>query len=582
MILPSRPAMVYNSRVSSGTAHAARKLATTAEMRALEQAAVDAGATWPGLMEQAGWGVAQEALRLLGAPGGKPVLVLVGPGNNGGDGLVVARHLHDAGAVVVLYLWRREQLDDSNRQRCREREIPEFHASADSDRAELRRLLGACTLLVDALLGAGISRAVAGELAEIVEIINTFDQGPRTKDQTQNTRHDSSCVFRPSSLVRLAVDLPTGIHSDTGALMGAALQADLTVATGLIKRGLLNYPGRSYAGEIRVVEIGLPPAHLETIMSERIDAARARELLPKRPDDAHKGTFGKVMVVAGSLAYPGAAGLATAGAARVGAGLVTLAIGRSGLGGPGRLPEVTLQLLPEADWNALGEGAADEALKHLDGYQALLVGPGIGREEPTRAFLERLLGLDSPRHRGHIGFRVGASAEKPAEKQRPELPPTVIDADALTLLSQIEHWWEQLPRGRCVLTPHPGEMKRLLAAEELDADSVKLAKDAAKQWGQVVVLKGATTVVADLEGRSMVNDGGNAALATAGTGDVLAGAIAGLLAQGLAPFDAATLGVYLHSAAGRILRDDLGDMGTIASDLLPRLPKAILALKRQQ
>ena len=362
--------------------------------------------------------------------------------------------------------------------------------------------------------------------------------------------------------------------------MGTALRANLTVATGLIKRGLLQYPGRIYAGEIRTVEIGLLPAHLEAIMSERINAARARELLPRRPDDAHKGTFGKVLVVAGSLQYPGAAGLASAGAARVGAGLVTLAIGRSGLGGPGRLPEITLQLLPEADWNALGEGAADEALKHLDGYQALLVGPGIGREEPTRLFLERLLGLDSPRHRGHIGFRVGASAEKPAEvHSRPELPPTVIDADALTLLSQIESWWERLPRGRCVLTPHPGEMKRLLAAEELDADSVKLAESAARKWGQVVVLKGATTVVADLEGRSMVNDGGNAALATAGTGDVLAGAIAGLLAQGLPPFDAAALGVYLHSSAGRILREDLGDMGTLASDLLPRLPKAIQALK---
>ena len=540
-------------------------------MRAIEQAAVDAGATWPGLMEQAGWGVAQIAMQVLGRTDGKRVLVLAGPGNNGGDGLVVARHLCDAGAYVTLYLWRRDTQADTNGQRCRERDIPEYAGSADPTRADLRRLLAEVDMVVDALIGAGISRAVEGELAEIVEQVN---QEPRTKNQEPN----ASVLGSRFSV--LAVDLPTGIHSDTGARMGMALRADLTAATGLIKRGLLQYPGRIYAGEIRVVEIGLPPAHLEAIMSERIDAARARELLPRRPDNAHKGTFGKVLVVAGSLQYPGAAGLASAGAARVGAGLVTLAIGRSGLGGPGRLPEITLQLLPEADWNALGEGAADEALKHLDGYQALLVGPGIGREEPTRLFLERLLGLDSPRHRGHIGFRVAANAEKPAEgRARPELPPTVIDADALTLLSQIESWWERLPHGRCVLTPHPGEMKRLLAADELDADSVKLAEDAAKKWGQVVVLKGATTVVADLEGRSMVNDGGNAALATAGTGDVLAGAIAGLLAQGLAPFDAATLGVYLHSAAGRILREDLGDMGTIASDLLPRLPKAIKLLK---
>jgi hydroxyethylthiazole kinase-like uncharacterized protein yjeF len=558
----------------------ASKLVTTAEMRALEQAAVDAGATWPGLMEQAGWGVAQVAMQLLGDPIGKHVLVLVGPGNNGGDGLVVARHLCDAGADVTLYLWRRATHQDTNGQRCRERGIREYAASDDATCVELRHQLAESSMVVDALLGAGISRLVEGELAEIVDAVNGRRQTIDDRRLDHNQRK-SNIVHRPSSIV-LSVDLPTGIHSDTGVVMGAGLRADLTVATGLIKHGLLQYPGRIYAGEIRVVEIGLPSAHLEAIMSERIDAARARALLPRRPDDGHKGTFGKVLVVAGSLQYPGAAGLATAGAARVGAGLVTLAIGRSGLGGPGRLPEITLQLLPEADWNALGEGAADEALKHLDGYQALLVGPGIGREEPTRLFLERLLGLDSPRHRGHIGFRIGASAEKPAERSRPELPPTVIDADGLTLLSQIETWWERLPRGRCVLTPHPGEMKRLLATEELDADNVKLAEYAAKKWGQIVVLKGATTVVADFEGRSMVNDGGNAALATAGTGDVLAGAVAGLLAQGLAPFDAATLGVYLHSAAGRILREDLGDMGTLASDLLPRLPKAIKALKSNQ
>jgi NAD(P)H-hydrate epimerase len=557
------------------------KLVTTAEMRALEQAAVDRGATWAGLMEQAGWGVGQEALRLLGDAAGKRVLVLVGPGNNGGDGLVVARHLHDAGALVELYLWHRgDATADANWQRCRERGIAEHLASDDPSQARLGQLLAECDLVVDALLGAGISRVVAGELAEIVAVVNDRRQTIDDRRRVTNDEH-SSIVHRPSSIV-LSIDLPTGIHSDTGAVMEVALRADITVATGLIKCGLLQYPGRSYAGEILVVEIGLPPALLEAIMSEKIDAARARKLLPRRPDDAHKGTFGKVMVIAGSIQYPGAASLATAGAARAGAGLVTLATGRSGLGGPGRLPEVTLQLLPEADWNALGEGAADEALKHLDGFQALLVGPGLGREEPTRLFLERLLGIDSPRHRGHIGFRVGTSAEKPAEKQRPELPPTVIDADALTLLSQIESWWERLPSGRCVLTPHPGEMKRLLAAEELDADLVTVAEQAAKKWSQVVVLKGATTVIADADGRSLVNDGGNAALATAGTGDVLSGAIAGLLAQGLKPTDAAALGVYLHSAAGRIVRDDLGDMGTLASDLLPRLPLAIKALKKNQ
>jgi NAD(P)H-hydrate epimerase len=522
-------------------------------------------------MEQAGWGVAQEALQVLGGARNQNVLVLVGPGNNGGDAMVSARHLHDAGARVALYLWRRvDSPDDANRRRCHERDIAEVEASDDESRAALRHLLATCDLVIDGLLGMGISRPVAGELAEIVKTVNVERETVRTQ-----------LIVQRSSFFVLSIDMPTGVHSDTGTVLGDAIRADMTVAAGLIKRGLLEQPGRMYTGEIRLAEIGLAPDHVEAIMSEKIDARSARALLPARPDDAHKGTFGKVIVVAGSLLYPGAASLATAGAARVGAGVVTLATGRSTLGGPGRLAEVTLRPLPEAEWGVLGEAAADELLKHLEGYSALLVGPGLGRDEPVRAFLERLLGLDQPRARGHIGFRVGASGDTPTEKQRPELPPMVLDADALTLLSQIESWWEHLPRGRCVLTPHPGEMKRLLKVEELDEDRAKVAEEAAMRWGQIVVLKGATTVVAEPGGRSALNDGGNAALATAGTGDVLAGAIAGLLAQGLTPFEAAALGVYLHSTAGRLVRSELGDAGALASDLLPRLPLAIKGLKAE-
>jgi NAD(P)H-hydrate epimerase len=550
------------------------KLVTTAQMRALEQAAVEAGATWPGLMEQAGWGIAQEAMRLLGAVQDRRVLALVGPGNNGGDALVAARHLHDAGAQVALYLWRRADTpDDANHRRCHERGIAEYSASSDVGRAELRALLESCDLVVDGLLGMGISRPVEGELAEIVEAVNA------SKELRTKNRESNSASVLGSRFLVLAIDMPTGIHSDSGAVMRQAIKADMTVATGLVKRGLIQHPGRSYAGMIRLAEIGLAPEDVEAIMSDMIDARSVRALLPARPDSAHKGTFGKALVVAGSLLYPGAAGLASAGAARVGAGVVTLATGRSAFGGPGRLAEVTLRPLPEADWGVLGEAAADELFKHLEGYSALLVGPGLGREEPSRGFLERLLSLDTPRQRGHIGFRTGTGEEPHADKQRPELPPTVIDADGLNLLSEIDAWWERLARGRFVLTPHPGEMKRLLKTEELDEDRAKAAAEAAERWGQVVVLKGATTVVARPDGRTMLNDGGNAALATAGTGDVLAGAIAGLLAQGIAPFDAAVLGVYLHSAAGRLVRADIGDAGALASDLLPRLPLAIKALK---
>jgi NAD(P)H-hydrate epimerase len=345
-------------------------------------------------------------------------------------------------------------------------------------------------------------------------------------------------------------------------------------------------------------------------MANLITAEYALSLLPSRPADAHKYTFGKVLVVAGSPQYPGAAALASAGAARAGAGLVCLATGRSSAGGPGRIPEVIYALLPEVEWGVLGEGAADELLKSLDGYKALLVGPGLGREEPTRRFLERLLGLEAPRSKPRIGFGRSVDSAS-ASGERPELPPTVLDADALNLLSQHllptperrndfflrspsptdephqppapaneeGSWWEQLPRGRCVLTPHAGEMARLLGVAEVDGDPEQIAADAAVRWGQIIVLKGPTTIVADPEGHVLRHEGANPALATAGTGDVLAGVITALLAQGLRPFDAAALGVYLHSAAGRLVLADLGDMGAIASDLLPRLPLVIKALR---
>lgn len=342
-------------------------------------------------------------------------------------------------------------------------------------------------------------------------------------------------------------------------------------------------------------------------MTDLITAEYALSLLPARPTDAHKYTFGKVLVVAGSPQYPGAASLATAAAARAGAGLVCLATGRSSAGGPGRIPEVVYTLLPEVEWGVLGENAADELLKSLDKYTSMLIGPGLGRELPTRRFLDRLLGLEAARPKSQIGFRLGAD-QATAEKERPELPPTVLDADALNLLS--DHaaseperrnasfflrgsspadepqpaseegaWWQHLPPGRCVLTPHAGEMARLLSVAEVTGEPEQIAAEAAQRWGQIVVLKGPLTIVAHPEGRLLRHEGANPALATAGTGDVLAGVIAGLLAQGLAPFDAAALGVYLHGAAGRLVQAELGDMGALASDLLPRLPLVSKALR---
>jgi hydroxyethylthiazole kinase-like uncharacterized protein yjeF len=539
------------------------RLVSTTRMRDLEQAAVDAGATWPGLMERAGKGVADLALALLTAAPARHVLVLVGPGNNGGDGLVAARHLHDAGVQVTLYIWRRNDTDvDANRWYCRERGIPECAAAEDADCASLKAHLARVDLVIDALLGMGIARAVTGELAAIVTTVNERGAGAAARVPV------------------VAIDMPTGVDSDSGTIRGTALEADYTAATGMAKQGLLCYPGRARAGQIHILEIGLSAESLEVLMSETLTPEIARNLLPARPVDAHKGSFGRVLVVAGSLNYPGAASLACTGAARVGAGLVTLGSGRTVLALGGRTPEVTLLPLPEGDWGMIGPAAVEELSKKIGDYSAVLIGPGMGQADPTREFMTRLFGLEQARAKTSVGFLAGSAAqEKGHSAEALELPPTVIDADGLNILAGLEDWSERLPRGRFVLTPHPGEMRRLLEVEKLPDDLIATAVEAAQRWGQVVVLKGATTLIADSDGRSLLYDGGNPALASAGTGDVLAGAISGLLAQGLAPFDAAALGVYLHGATGATLREELGDAGVLASDLLPHLPRTIKRLR---
>lgn len=345
-------------------------------------------------------------------------------------------------------------------------------------------------------------------------------------------------------------------------------------------------------------------------MAESLQPQTLRALLPARPADSHKGTFGKVLIVAGAGRYPGAAFLTTSGALRVGVGLATLACGRSIFGAlAASLHEATFLPLPEEDWGVLGAGAAQEVLTNLEGYQALVVGPGLGQEDETKKFLERLLKIEtskagsnvgflkaaaapaSERQRrptGSVGFRRSepvAAAEAETEEKKPgevELPPLVVDADGLNLLAQIDEWWTKVPANRLVLTPHPGEMARLLKlehADEINADRLGAAQRAAQEWNQIVVLKGAETVIAAPDGKASIGPAGNPALATAGTGDVLAGVIGGLIAQGVESFDAARLGVFLHAQAGQLARQEIGEAGALAGDLLPRLPRALTELR---
>jgi ADP-dependent NAD(P)H-hydrate dehydratase / NAD(P)H-hydrate epimerase len=556
------------------------KLVTADQMRALEQRADTSGNTYAMMMERAGKAVADAIIERYRARDQR-VLVLVGPGNNGGDGLVCARYLHDAGVRVSLYVWKRaENLDDENWKLCRERNLAMTRAEDDTNFAALKSLLAETDIIVDALLGTGVVRPIEGLLKELLGVVKSR-QGDmvigRQGEAPSLLVSLSPCLPVSPACITVAVDLPSGLNPDTGALDPAALNADLTVTFAFPKIGQLAFPGANAVGELVIADIGIPAKWAD---GDAPDVATAREVtarLPVRARDSHKGTFGKAMICAGSANYVGAAFLAGSAATRAGAGLVTLALVRTIY--PmvaSALHETTFVVLPD-DTGALVPDAARVLRDYLAGYDALLIGCGFGRDEKTIEFVRRLLGLGT-KAKAQIGF---VTKDEGSDGTQGELPRLVIDADALYALAQSGDWWARLPPNRAILTPHPGEMATLtgLSRDAVQADRVNVAKKSAAQWQQVVVQKGAHTIVAAPDGRATRLPFATPALATAGTGDVLAGTIVAMLAQGLSVYDAAIVGAYLHGLAGEIAQREIGDAGVVAGDLLSRLPRAIRNIK---
>jgi ADP-dependent NAD(P)H-hydrate dehydratase / NAD(P)H-hydrate epimerase len=511
------------------------KLLTSAEMRTLEAGAEAAGVSLGQLMENAGLAVAQEVWMTLGTLEDRRIMILAGPGNNGGDGLVAARHLMEWGAQVGVYLLRRRPEDDPLLAPLIEQQAVIVTAEEDPGFETLGQFLEVAELVVDALLGTGASRPVEGDLAEILSRLG------KAREK----------IVKPRLV---AVDLPTGVDADTGKADLLAVEADLTVALGEAKVGLYVGEGSALTGRIQSVDIGIPATVARPAGIDLLDRAWAKKQLPRRPVDANKGTFGKVMAVAGSQSYVGAASLAVSGAYRAGAGLVCAAVPRSIQ--PmvaARVAECIYLPLDEHD-GALTPEAAASVRQSLEGYAVLLAGCGVGAAAAD-AMRALLLELDS------------------------DLRGVVIDADGLNALATTADWSARLPKN-AVMTPHPGEMSRLTGMSVADIQGARLetARRYAAEWGVTLVLKGANTVIAAADGRTWLSPFANPALASAGTGDVLAGVIAGLLAQGLESPEAAACGVYLHGMAGDAVRADLGPAGLMASDLLPEIPRAIKAL----
>jgi NAD(P)H-hydrate epimerase len=484
------------------------------------------------LMENAGLRVVEEIEKAWGPVNGKTVTVAAGKGNNGGDGLVVARHLRERSARVHVFLLAPpEQLAGETRANLEryQRQPGQVFVVKDEKLDDLTRALSQSDLIVDALFGTGLSSPVTGSAAGVIAAINA------------------------SGKPVVAVDLPSGIHTDTGQVMGIAVKATVTVTFALPKRGLLLYPGSDHAGRLRIADIGIPSALVRQLPAsvQWLTAAEVSEGLTRRPLSAHKGTFGHVLVVAGSVGKGGAAAMTSLSALRVGAGLVTLAL-PSGLEGtlPDRPLEIMTLPLPQTADRSLGRGALEPLLKFAQDKSVAAVGPGLSTHPETALVVHGLIAQLTI--------------------------PMVIDADGLNVLVGHLDLLKQA-RAPLVLTPHPGEMARLsgTSTHAVQADRLGVTADFVKRHPVTLVLKGARTIVADRSGVLTVNSTGNPGMATAGTGDVLTGMIAGLIAQGYPPDQAARFGVYLHGLAGDLAAAEVGEVGFLAGDLIRRIPAAI-------
>ncbi|MCD4738257.1 MAG: NAD(P)H-hydrate dehydratase [Anaerolineae bacterium] len=549
------------------------RILSVAEIQKLEQAAAATGHPYQRMMDLAGQGVARAILERQQVKG-RRVLVLVGPGNNGGDGLVAARYLAEAGAQVTAYLSHtRDPESDPVFKAAMEHGVAIYTHAEETEGGELRRLLSWSQLLIDALLGTGAKLPLRGGIVAILRVTRAALAQRRQRPLTSLNRPQQQ--RRPTPFI-VAVDGPSGLDFDTGEAAPLTLPAQLTVTFAHPKPGQFRFPGAELTGELVVAEIGIPtevtpsPDGPALAMPQLI-----RAWLPQRGSNAHKGTFGKALLVAGSVNYTGAAALAAQAAVRSGAGLVTLGIAGSLHASLVPLaPEATYLLLPEV-LGAITSDALSTLQEPLAEYDALLVGPGLGQATETVEFIKELCGHNSGKRRP--GF-LSAENVAGARKQR-QLPPLIVDADGLNILSAQPNWPELLSP-QSILTPHPGEMARLtgLSVTEIQADRWQVAGEYAQKWGQVVVLKGAFTVIAAADGRALLLPFANAGLASAGTGDVLAGVIVALRAQGLEAFEAAVTGAYLHALAGELARQEYGEAGMRASDVVHALPEAFLSL----
>lgn len=513
------------------------KVVTSQEIKEIDRKAIDEYGI-PGLilMENAGLSIFQNIKNIYSDLKSRKVIIFSGSGNNGGDGFVVARHLYNYGVKVRVFVL--SSLDKIKGEAKINLEIIskigiELIEIESMKIEEVRRIILDTDLIIDAILGTGLQGKVTGLKAKIIDLINYAN-----KDV-------------------IAVDLPSGLNSDTGKIVGSCVKATYTITLGLPKIGLLLYPGADYTGKIIVEDIGIPKNLLECkkLKFNMINEEIVKSLLPTRLPYAHKGSFGKVLILAGSRGITGAAYLTSEAAIRSGAGLVFLGIPKT-LNSimEVKLTEVITFPLAETKNQSLSDEAEIEIFKFLDDFSVIGIGPGISRQLETQRLARKII-------------------EKTTI-------PIVIDADAIYALKEDPALLKKT-KSPVVITPHPGEMAYLINKDVkyvLD-NQLEITREVAQDFGVVVVLKGARTTIAGDNGEVYINIGDNSGMATGGSGDVLTGIICSLIAQGADNFSAAIAGVYIHSLAGDLARNIKGERGMIAGDILSQVPQAFLSLE---
>ncbi len=510
-------------------------LANSEQMELIDQNSVEnIGMKSIVLMENAGKVVFDEILKMRSTF--ERVIILSGPGNNGGDGFVIARHLHNVKIPVRVFIIGKsshiegDALANLNILKKLSIQIDEVYDGGGF--VKLEKCIRQEVLLVDAIFGTGLTKSVHGIFAEVIDLINEM----------------SSNI--------LSVDIPSGINSDTAKVMGTSIKAKKTIALVVPKIGNIMYPGSDYNGELVIKGIGVPDIVIEAtkINYNIITDEVVERLIPHRKRNTNKGDYGKGNIIAGSTGLTGAAILACKAALRSGMGLLKLYVPESlNIIITTAVPETVIIPLVEIRKGVIGINNFNKVIEESNKSDVLAIGPGCGVNAEVGELLKRII------------FEVHK--------------PLVIDADGLNALAKNVHWLEN-KKSDIIITPHPGEMSRLCgeSIEEVNDHPIETALKFSKEWGVITVLKGSRTVIATPSGEVFININGNPGMATAGSGDVLTGVITSFIAQGFKPIDAAIFGVYIHGMAGDIMAESRGEHGLLAGDIVDGITRALKVL----